>query len=264
MDVKGRTIVVTGASRGIGKQVAVELGRRGGNVVVVARTVEPHRRLPGTIGETVEEVRAAGGDALAVAADLRNPDDIAGVATAAVERFGPVDALVNNAADTSGGTPGIGELDRDDWMRQFETNLHGPFSLIQAVLPSIRERGGVIVNVTSGAGDLAPVQARAEGGPVRIGERLAYGASKAALNRLANMIAVELRDLGIAVVNVDPGFTRTELVEMMGERGMVDADAAVPMEVPVKTIVHLLTGDDPMAYTGTIVRAAAFVEEHGL
>ena len=74
----------------------------------------------------------------------------------------------------------------------------------------------------------------------------------------------QLRDRGVAVIGVDPGFTRTELVDLMGERGMVDPGAAVPMDVPVKTIVHVVTSDDPMAYTGTILRAAEFVRENGL
>ena len=190
--------------------------------------------------------------------------------------------LVNNAADTSGGTPSIVDLDRDDWLRQFDANLHGPFSLIQAVVPSMRERGaGVIVNMTSGAGDLVEVPITAGPDPgsasgpgsesasvasssVGIGERVAYAASKAALNRLGNVIAPEFRDLGIAVVMVDPGFTRTELVELMGERGVVDPRAAVPMEVPMKTVIHVITCDNPMQYTGRILRAAAFVTENRL
>lgn len=266
MEVKGKTAIVTGASRGIGKQIAIELGRRGANVVVAARSVEPHRRLSGTIGETVEAVEAAGGRALAVKTDLRDPDDIRSLVERVIGTFGSVEVLVNNAADTSGGTPSILDLDRRDWLVQFDTNLHGPFSLIQAVLPSMRDAGGgVIVNMTSGAGDLIPVAPEAPGtGAVRMGERLAYGASKAALNRLGNMIASELRGLGIAVVSVDPGFTRTELVDLLGEKGTVDASAAVPMEVPMKTVVHVITCEDPMRYTGQILRAAAFVEDNGL
>ncbi|HLY83506.1 MAG TPA: SDR family oxidoreductase [Acidimicrobiales bacterium] len=266
MDIRGKTAIVTGASRGIGKQVAIELGRRGANVVVAARTVEPHRRLGGTIGETVKAVEAAGGQALAVRADVSEVADLEALAAAAVERFGGVNVLVNNAADTSGGTPSVLDLDRADWLRQFDANLHGPFSLIQAVLPSMRERGGgVIVNLTSGAGDMAPaVSPPAAGAAVLAGERIAYAASKAALNRLGNVIAPELRELGVAVVAVDPGFTRTELVELMGERGAVDPDAAIPMDVPVKAVVHVITCDDPMRYTGTILRAAEFVQENRL
>jgi NAD(P)-dependent dehydrogenase (short-subunit alcohol dehydrogenase family) len=265
MDVKGTTVIVTGASRGIGKQIAIELGRRGADVVVAARTVEPHRRLSGTIGETVEAVHAAGGRAMAVRTDIRDLADIRALVEKAVEHFGPIGVLVNNAADTAGGTASFSDLDRDDWLRQFESNLHGPFSLMQAVLPSMRERGGVIVNMTSGAGDLEPVgPASASIDPIRMLERVPYAASKAALNRLGNVIAPELRRLGVAVVAVDPGFTRTELVELMGERGVVDAGAAVPMDVPMKTVLHVITCDDPMQYTGQILRAAAFVKENEL
>ena len=112
MDVKGKTAIVTGASRGIGKQIAVELGRRGANVVVAARTVEAHRRLTGTIGETVAAVEEAGGQALAVRTDLKNLADIQALADAAVGRFGGIDVLVNNAADTSAGSNSILDLAR--------------------------------------------------------------------------------------------------------------------------------------------------------
>jgi NAD(P)-dependent dehydrogenase (short-subunit alcohol dehydrogenase family) len=266
LDLDGATAIVTGASRGIGKQVAIELGRRGANVVVAARTVEPHRRLPGSIGETVEAVEAAGGRSLAVRTDLGSLDDIEALVAATTEAYGGVDVLVNNAADTSGGTPSIGDLDRADWLRQIDTNLHAPFSLIQAAVPLMEARGGgVIVNMTSGAGDLRPVAAApVAAGPVRIGERVAYAVSKAALNRLANAIAPELRERGIAIVNVDPGFTRTELVDLMGERGFLDPDAAVPMDVPVKTVLYLVTSDAAMTYTGAILRADEFVREHSL
>lgn len=267
MDVRGRTAIVTGASRGIGKQIAVELGRRGARVVVAARSAEPHRRLPGTIGDTVDAIEQAGGEALAVRTDIRELADILRLVEEAVGRFGGVDVLVNNAADTTGGVPSILDLDRSDWMAQFDANLHGPFSLIQAVIPFMRERGGgVIVNMTSGAGDLSPLgpPVRDASAPMLMGERIAYAASKAALNRLANVIAPELRGLGIAVVNVDPGFTRTELVELMGEKGIIDPEAAVPMDIPTRTVLHAITCADPMSYSGQILRAAAFVAEHGL
>lgn len=268
MDVRGRAVVITGASRGIGKQLAIEMGRLGANIVVGARSVEPHRRLAGTIGDTVAAVVEAGGQALAVRTDLGEPSDIAALIRQTVDRFGGIDVLVNNAADTSGGTASITDLTREDWLSQFATNLHGPFSLIQGVIPYMVERGGgVIVNMTSGAADLVPpVPNRAAGsdGIIRIGERLAYGASKAALNRLGNMIAPQLQQHGIAVVTIDPGFTKTELVDLMAERGLVDPRMAVPMETPVKTVVHVITSDDPMQFTGQILRAAPFVQEHGL
>jgi NAD(P)-dependent dehydrogenase (short-subunit alcohol dehydrogenase family) len=265
VDVKDKTAIVTGASRGIGKQVAIELGRLGANVVVAARTVDAHRRLPGTIGETVDAVEAAGGAALAVRTDLSDVGDIGALVAAAIDRFGGVDVLVNNAADTAAGANSILALEREDWLRQFDTNVHAPLSLIKAVVPVMQSRGGgVIVDMTSGAGDLVPVPPASSTRPAGFPERIAYAATKATLNRLGNAIAPELRTLGIAIVTVDPGFTRTELVDLMGERGMIDPNSAVPMEVPVKTILHLITSDDGMTYTGEILRADAFVREHGL
>jgi NAD(P)-dependent dehydrogenase (short-subunit alcohol dehydrogenase family) len=268
MDLNGRTAIITGASRGIGKQIAVELGRRGANVVVVARTLEAHRRLPGTIGQTVEEIRATGGHALGIRADLRELDNIATIVQDTVAHFGGVDVLVNNAADTAHAAPSLADLDTDVWMRQFDINLHAPFCLIRAVMPIMGSRGGgVIVNMTSGDADLTPppeTEAPSVDSPIQIGERVAYGPSKAALNRLTNVIAPELRALGIAIVAVDPGFTRTELVELMGEHGMVDPAAAVPMDVAVKAVAHIVSCDDAMRYTGRVLRASRFVEDSGL
>ncbi|TQM11190.1 SDR family NAD(P)-dependent oxidoreductase [Pseudonocardia kunmingensis] len=257
------TAIVTGASRGIGKQIALELGRRGMNVVVAARTVEAHRRLAGTVGETVEAIRTAGGTSMAVRTDMAVPEDIAALVRTVLDTFGRIDVLVNNAAQTAGTWPKLVDMDVADWRQQFETNLHGPMLLMKAVVPAMTEGGGgVIVNMTSGAGDLTPVppeSATATDRPTPAGERVAYSASKAALNRLANVLAPELRAAGIAVVNVDPGFTRTELVDLMGAKGVVDADAAVPMDVPMRTVVDLVTSGNAMRHTGRIIRAADYV-----
>lgn len=259
--MEGRTAIVTGASRGIGKQIAVELGRQGANVVVAARTVDPHKRLPGTIGDTLAAVEAAGGSAVAVRTDMAAPADLQALVDTTLATFGRIDALVNNAADTAAGATAVADVSYEHWARQFEVNLHGPVLLMKAVVgPMTDQGGGVIVNMTSGAGDLVPPgEARSGAFP----ELLAYAATKAALNRLANAAAPELASRGIAVVNVDPGFTRTELVDLMGERGLVDPEAAVPMDIPTRTVVHLLTSD-PMPYTGSILRAAEFVEREGL
>ncbi|MGX7680191.1 SDR family NAD(P)-dependent oxidoreductase [Jatrophihabitans sp. DSM 45814] len=259
--MSSKTAIVTGASRGIGKQIAIELGRLGFNVVVAARTVTPHAKLSGSVAETVAAVEAAGGKALAVQMDVRVPEDIEKLVSATVAEFGGLDVLINNAADTSGGVPTLGELDVDEWRRQFETNLHGPLQLMKAALPVLQKTalesdgGGLIINMTSGAGDLVPLAEVSGEGGVLGGERLAYAASKAALNRLSNALAPELRAQHIAIVNVDPGFTRTELVDRMAARGVVDPSTAVPMSVPVNTVLYLVKSGDAMSHSGQILRA---------
>jgi NAD(P)-dependent dehydrogenase (short-subunit alcohol dehydrogenase family) len=250
-----RSAIVTGASRGIGKQIAIELGKLGYCVAVAARSVTPHARLAGSIGETVEAIQAAGGTALAVPTDLRDPEAIELLVQATADRFGGVDLLVNNAADTSGGVPGLSELEFDDWKRQFEINLDAPLRLMQAALPFLaKSQRALIVNLTSGAAEPVPL---GEAVGVLGGERLAYAASKAALNRLANALAPELRARGVAIVNVDPGFTRTELVDRMVARGVVDAATSHPMSVPVELVMSVIKSDDPMALSGSVLRARA-------
>jgi len=254
--MSAQSAIVTGASRGIGKQLAIELGKLGYNVAVAARTVTPHAKLAGSIGETVEAVEAAGGHAVAVAVDLREPNDIRRLVDTALESFGGIDLLVNNAADTSGGVPALGELDMHDWARQFDVNLNAPLRLMQAALPALtKSRRGLIVNLTSSAADHVPLAVQGGESAALGGERLAYAASKAALNRLANALAPQLRAQGIAIVNVDPGFTRTELVERMAIRGVVDAAASHPMSVPVELVMSVVGSPDPMAMSGEVLHA---------
>jgi NAD(P)-dependent dehydrogenase (short-subunit alcohol dehydrogenase family) len=256
VNLPGRVAIVTGASRGIGRQIALALGRNGVRVVVAARTITPHARLGGSIGETVEAIESAGGTSIAVACDLAQPPDLHGLVDRAVARFGGVDLLVNNAADTQGSAAPIDDYPLDSWMHQFAVNVHAPFVLTGLVVPLMRSRGGgVVVNIASSQGDLQPVQASPEQGPIHLGTLLGYATTKAALNRLANALAPTLRDDAIAVVNLDPGFTRTEHVELLAGRDLVDAETAAPMSSTVDTLLRILA--DPLAHTGTIVRSPA-------
>jgi len=262
-----KVAVVTGASRGIGKQTALALARRGVNLVLAARTEEPRAGTPGTLAETAEEIRALGCEPLAVRADLGVQTDLEQVVTAALERFGHVDILVNNAAYTVGRTlfTHVPDLARDQWEKHFAINVTAPLMLIQAFWNTMCERGGgVIVNVTSGAAMLRPVTTELhnetqlpENGP-------AYGASKAALNRMANVIAQEGLEHRIAVINVEPGFVLTETMAATFAANGVTETAAIPPEVPAAAIAFLCTCDDPMRYTGEVISAPALVEELSL
>lgn len=263
MTTDRQVALVTGASRGIGKETAVELARQGADVVVAARTVEPRKRLPGTIGETVGAIDALGRRALAVATDVSRAADLDALVDQAMSTMGRVDVLVNNAAYTSGHALNqpVWELSRDDWELQFATNVHAPFTLTKALVPHMRDQGGgVVVNVTSRAAEMRPVAAPPLGG-FGGAEPSAYGASKAALNRLTNGLAAQLRDHGIAVVAVEPGFVRTEFVSLMEEQSAFDGAAAIPTTVPARVIAHLAGSGDAMRYTGSVVSAPELFAE---
>ena len=156
-DLSGKVAIVTGSSRGIGKRTALALARRGARLVVTARTVEASQsELPGTIGQTVKEIESLSAEAIAVAADLSNVNDLEQVVRVACDRFGGVDILVNNAAVTVGynWSAPLLEMPRADWLHHYAVNVHAPFTLTQLVVPSMEARGGGrILNVTTGSAE---------------------------------------------------------------------------------------------------------------
>lgn len=136
-DLSGKTLFITGASRGVGKAIALRAARDGANIVIAAKTAEPHPKLPGTIHTAAAEVEAAGGRALAVRTDIRDESQIASAVAQALERFGGVDILVNNASAISL----TGALDTP--MKRFDlmmdVNTRGTFATCQACLPHLKK-----------------------------------------------------------------------------------------------------------------------------
>jgi citronellol/citronellal dehydrogenase len=195
----GRTALVTGASRGIGAAVARRLAAEGAVVAVTARTLDVPGHLEGTLRDTVGAIEAAGGKAIAIAADLSNVDDRARIVPEAEARLGPIDILVNNAAAAFYLPTTEMSLKRRRLL--FELNVHAAVDLAQAVVPGMRGRhGGWIVNVSS-------VTSRHPTG--RPGHALGatstmYGASKAALERFTTGLAAEVRGDSIAVNALAP------------------------------------------------------------
>jgi citronellol/citronellal dehydrogenase len=133
--LKGKTIVITGASRGIGLAIAVRAARDGANLVLLAKTVDPNPKLPGTLASAAAEVEAAGGQALAVQTDIRDDAQIAAAVAAAVERFGGIDILVNNASAISLTPTPMTPMKRFDLM--FGVNVRGTYACTQACLPEL-------------------------------------------------------------------------------------------------------------------------------
>lgn len=192
-----RIALVTGASRGIGAETARLLATEGAVVAVTARTVdEGDSRFDGSLATTVADIRAAGGVAHPVAADLSRPGDRARLIDETVAELGPIDILINNGAVTF--FEPVVDFSEKRWRLMFDVQVRAPFELAQLVIPSMRERGGgSILNISSKAA-LHPQPADGmTGGTV-------YGMVKAALERFSTGLAAELASDGITVNALSP------------------------------------------------------------
>lgn len=146
MSLQGKTLFITGASRGIGREIALRAARDGANIVIAAKSAEPHAKLPGTIHSVAAEVESAGGKALALQVDVRDEDAVRQALAQANEHFGGIDALVNNAgAIKLTGVQHI-ELKRFDLMHQI--NTRAVLLCSQAALPYLKKSAGHILNLS--------------------------------------------------------------------------------------------------------------------
>jgi len=199
----GKVAIVTGASRGIGQVIAELFAAEGARVVCAARTLNEgdHALLEGSLARTVGQIREAGGQAMAVAADVSTEPACLALVEQARVAYGPIDVLVNNAA-LSYFIP-ITEFPANRWMRAFAVDVHGPFMLSKEVLKDmIPRRAGAIVNVSSGAA-IGPGRGPYADKTVRGGTM--YGAVKAALERFTQGLAQEVAQYGgITVAAVSP------------------------------------------------------------
>ncbi len=205
MKLKDKVAIVTGASKGIGKGIAVAFAREGASVVVASRSLNV---LEGIVGE----IRAAGGEAMAVSVDVRKVESIQEMVKKTVDRYGRLDLLVNNAGITMGSASE--DLSPEDWRAAMETDLYSVFFASQAAARVMIPRGGGnIINISSVNGILAAPK------------RAAYCASKAAVNELTKVLAIEWADRNIRVNAIAPGYVRTELVQDVIDKGAISLDA---------------------------------------
>lgn len=260
----GRRALVTGASRGIGAAIAERLAVEGADTAIVARTLDRHPTLPGSLEETAARMKRHGVTPVVIVADLADEADRARIVPEAVAGLGgPIDILVNNAA--------AGVFERVETVAlkrrrlSFDVNVHAPFDLAQAVVPAMRERGaGWIVNVSSGA-------ARHHDGPPFVTSGIVsvsgvYGASKAALNKLTNALGGELYGTGIRVNTIEPHSTvRTAgAVSFVGDK-VEDYGGALPggefeeMDTLVDAVIELC--DCPPERTGQVVVSTELLAE---
>ena len=181
-----RTLVVSGGSRGIGLAIALAAAKRGANVVLLAKTAEPHPKLPGTVHTAVAEVEAAGGKGVAVVGDVRNEEDVQRAVDAAVEQFGGVDIVVNNASAIA--TEPTEQLAAKKFDLMMDINVRGTFLLTKAALPYLRKSTDVHV-IT-----LAPPLNM---NPHWLGAHPSYTLSKYGMTLLSLGWAAEYADAGI-------------------------------------------------------------------
>lgn len=236
---QGKTAIVTGGNRGIGRAIVERLASEGADVLVAGRN-------EATIAETVDAVTAAGGTAWGRRADVTQPDELRVLVAAARERWPRIDVLVNNA--------GVGverpflEIPEDEWTSVLTTNLTAPFLLSQLVAREMAEAGGgAIVHIAS-------IDASGGDGPYA-----SYNASKAGLLGLNRTMALELAQYGIRVNCVSPGFTHTDMTEEAVPAELLEYLTTrfdrVPMRRLVKpeevaAAVAFLASDDASAITG--------------
>lgn len=205
MRLDKKVAVVTGASKGIGKGIALRYAQEGATVVVTSRSTD-------LLAALVDEIKASGGEAMALPVDVRSAQSVQGVVDETVKAYGRLDIMVNNAGISM--VKASEELSPEDWTRALETDLFGVFYGCQsAARQMMKQGGGSIINITSAYGIVA------------IPMRAAYCASKAGANHLTKVLAVEWAGKSIRVNAIAPGYVRTELVQDVIDRGLIPLEA---------------------------------------
>jgi NAD(P)-dependent dehydrogenase (short-subunit alcohol dehydrogenase family) len=236
-DFNGKSVLITGGSRGLGRALALRLSTEGAKVALVARHQEE-------LDEVVKEIRKQGGIAFGIVADVGDKESVYPIVGQAAALAGPVDVLINNAS-ALGPVPLqlIPDTDCEDFERALQVNTIGPFRLIKAVVGSmVLRKTGVIVNISSDAA----VEAYPSWG--------VYGASKAALDHLTRIAAAEMADVGARFLSVDPG----EMDTRMHAQALPDADPAglqSPDAVADK-IVTMIRESDRIANGSRLIASA--------
>ena len=256
----GKVALVTGASRGIGAGIAKNFAREGARVAIVARTHHEgdHRRLEGSVDTTLAALQAFGGDAVGIAADAGDFAECERAVAEAREALGPIDVLVNNAAQTSFAP--IAEFRPDRWLRTFSVNLHAAFYFSRLVLPEMIERAsGWIVNISSSSAR-GPGRGPYEPGPKT--ESVLYGVTKAALERFTQGLAAEVFEAGVCVTALSPSaMVATEGTRLHAARLPSDYPTE-PMEMMERAAL-LLASADPLRVSGRVCYSQQILVEYG-
>jgi citronellol/citronellal dehydrogenase len=250
MELQGKTVFITGASRGIGLAIALRAARDGANIAIAAKTTEPHPKLPGTIYTAAEEIEAAGGRALPLAADVRSEEAVEAAVAATVERFGGIDICVNNASAIQLSGILATEMKRYDLMHQI--NARGTFLVSRACLPHLRKADNPHILMLSPPLDMDPRW---------FGPHVAYTMAKYAMSMCVLGLAEEFRgEIGVNALWPHTPIATSAIANIVGAEAMrrtrtpqIMADAA-----------HVILTQDARTFTGRFLLDDEVLAEAGV
>lgn len=270
-----KVVLVTGASRGIGRETALAFARAGFDVAISARTLEDGQQhehsltgadgkpLAGSLASVAREIQGLGRQVWCIPMDLLNADSVLAAAEQVLQQAGRIDVLVNNAVYQGRDLNStFMELTPETLERMFKGYVLAPVLLTQKLLPALLERGdGVIINVTSGAGESNPPVAADRGG-----WGYAYGAGKAAVSRLSGVLKAEMGRKGLRSYTVNPGVVTTEALQAtIGEEGIKALGAgSAPPEVPAAVMCWLAVADVDGVHQKRTLHSQPFALEHDI
>jgi len=238
MQLQDKVAVVTGSTKGIGKEIALEFARRGAKVVVSGRNAERAEAV-------CAEIKAAGGSAMAVVGDVSRMADAQQLIERALEQFGQIDVLVNNAGITRDNL--LMRMKEEEWDEVLAINLKGAFNCIKSVTRQMmKQRSGRIINITSVVGQMGNAgQAN-------------YAASKAGIIGLTKSVARELASRNITCNAVAPGFIETDMTGALDEKVRESLQAQIPLGrlgsvSDVARAAAFLAGDEAAYITGQVI-----------
>ncbi len=250
--LEGTIAIVTGASRGVGKGIALGLGEAGATVYVTGRSTAPGR-IPGTIGETADEVTALGGRGIAVRCDHADDADVEALFARVLEEQGRVDVLVNNAfAIPDGRLSGpFWELPIEQWDVLHRVGLRSHYVAgVHAARAMVPEKRGLIVNVSSFGAKVYAVS-------------VAYGVGKAGVDRMSRDMGRELRPHGVTAVSLWPGIVRTERLLLEPERLGFDPTNGESPTFSGRAVAALAADPNVIERTGQALVVAELALEYG-
>nr|WP_087576191.1 SDR family oxidoreductase [Sphingomonas sp. CDS-1] len=272
----GRQVAfVTGASRGIGKAIALALADIGYDLIIAARTISPgevrdnsltiHQRnsraLPGSLQETAQELETKGAKVLMIQLDLTDRASVGAAAQKIMDSWGGVDMIVHNGRHIGPGLQDIFlDIPIDAYGKFFEAHCIAPIILTKVLLPGMLERGGgTVVTITSNAAYDAPPAPAGKGG-----WGLGYAIGKGAGHQLVGTLHAEYFERGLRAFNVQPGFIGTERNQIMAKDTGHEISRAAPPSIIGALVGWLVTSDEADSFSGRTIEAQSFVRERNL